>query len=120
MFSKKFEQQSGGGANLLQSAVDNPDQRIARELDLWGTSLAELCVAVSTSLFNIAWYTIQTWLVTGWQGPALIFAFFVASTFFWVDPEEEIIGVQMTQMMPSSAYPMRVQFQQLAYAAIDW
>ncbi|HAE28798.1 serine hydrolase domain-containing protein [Hyphomonas adhaerens] len=44
----------------------------------------------------------------------------LASTFFWVDPEEEIIGVQMTQMMPSSAYPMRVQFQQLAYAAIDW
>ena len=44
----------------------------------------------------------------------------LASTFFWIDPEEEIIGIQMTQLMPSSSYPMRPQFQQLAYAAIDW
>ncbi len=44
----------------------------------------------------------------------------LASTFFWVDPVEEIIGIQMTQLMPSSTYPMRPQFQQLAYAAIDW
>lgn len=44
----------------------------------------------------------------------------LASTFFWIDPVEEIIGIQMTQLMPSSTYPMRPQFQQLAYAAIDW
>ena len=44
----------------------------------------------------------------------------LASTFFWIDPEEEIIGIQMTQLMPSSTYPMRPQFQQLAYAAVDW
>lgn len=44
----------------------------------------------------------------------------LASTFFWIDPVEEIIGLQMTQLMPSSTYPLRPQFQQLAYAAIDW
>lgn len=44
----------------------------------------------------------------------------LASTFFWVDPVEELIGIQMTQLMPSSTYPMRPQFQQLAYAAVDW
>ncbi|HPF22647.1 MAG: serine hydrolase domain-containing protein [Hyphomonas sp.] len=44
----------------------------------------------------------------------------LASTFFWIDPEEEIIGIQMTQLMPSSTYPLRAQLQQLAYAAIDW
>lgn len=44
----------------------------------------------------------------------------LASTFFWIDSEEEIIGVQATQLMPSSTYPMRMQFQQLVYAAIDW
>ncbi len=44
----------------------------------------------------------------------------LASTFFWIDPEEEMIAIQMTQMMPSSSYPIRPQFQQLAYAAIDW
>jgi CubicO group peptidase (beta-lactamase class C family) len=44
----------------------------------------------------------------------------LASTFFWIDPAEEIIAIQMTQMIPSSTYPIRPQFQQLTYAAIDW
>ncbi len=44
----------------------------------------------------------------------------LASTFFWIDPEEELIAIQATQLMPSSTYPMRMQFQQLVYAAIDW
>ncbi len=43
----------------------------------------------------------------------------LASTYFWIDPEEQIIGVQMTQLIPSSTYPVRSQFQQLAYAAIE-
>ena len=42
----------------------------------------------------------------------------LASTFFWIDPEEDMIGIQMTQMIPSSSYPIRPQFQQLAYASI--
>ena len=44
----------------------------------------------------------------------------LASTFFWIDPEEELIAIQMTQLMPSSTYPIRPQLQQLVYAAIDW
>ncbi|MEO0981889.1 MAG: serine hydrolase domain-containing protein [Pseudomonadota bacterium] len=43
----------------------------------------------------------------------------LASTFFWIDPEEELIAIQMTQLMPSGAYPIRPQFQQLVYAAIE-
>ena len=42
----------------------------------------------------------------------------MASTFFWIDPEEDLIGIMMTQLMPSGAYPIRPQFQQLVYAAI--
>jgi len=42
----------------------------------------------------------------------------MASTFFWIDPEEDLIGIMMTQLMPSSAYPIRPQFQQLVYAAV--
>ncbi len=42
----------------------------------------------------------------------------LASTFFWIDPEEDIIAIQMTQMIPSSAYPIRPQFQSLVYASI--
>ncbi len=41
-----------------------------------------------------------------------------ASTFFWIDPAEELVGILMTQLMPSAAYPLRPQFQQLTYAAI--
>ena len=42
----------------------------------------------------------------------------MASTFFWIDPEEDLIGIMMTQLMPSSAFPIRPQFQQLVYAAV--
>lgn len=44
----------------------------------------------------------------------------LASTFFWIDPEEEMIAIQATQMIPSGAYPIRPQLQQLVYAAVDW
>ena len=41
-----------------------------------------------------------------------------ASTFFWIDPREEIIGIFMTQFMPSDYFPVRAQLQQLTYAAL--
>jgi len=44
----------------------------------------------------------------------------LANTFFWIDYEEELIAIQATQMIPSGCYPLRPQFQQLVYAAIDW
>lgn len=44
----------------------------------------------------------------------------LANTFFWIDPEEELIAIQATQMIPSGCYPIRPQFQQLVYAALDW
>lgn len=31
----------------------------------------------------------------------------VFSTFFWIDPIERLIGIFMTQLLPSSAYPVR-------------
>ena len=42
----------------------------------------------------------------------------MASTFFWIDPEEDLIGIMMTQLMPSASYPIRPQFQQLVYASV--
>jgi CubicO group peptidase (beta-lactamase class C family) len=44
----------------------------------------------------------------------------LANTFFWIDPVEELIAIQATQMIPSGCYPIRPQFQHLVYAAIDW
>ena len=43
----------------------------------------------------------------------------LASTLFWVDPEEELIVIFMTQFMPSSTFNFRGQLESLVYAALD-
>jgi CubicO group peptidase (beta-lactamase class C family) len=40
-----------------------------------------------------------------------------ASTFFWVDPKEELAVILMTQLLPSSAYPIRRELRTLVYSA---
>ena len=46
----------------------------------------------------------------GWGG--------AASTAFWIDPLEEITVIFMTQLLPSSAWPLRTQLRQLVYSAL--
>ncbi len=41
-----------------------------------------------------------------------------ASTAFWVDPVEDLTAVFMTQLLPSSTYPLRSQLRQLVYSAL--
>ncbi|MGJ5133019.1 serine hydrolase domain-containing protein [Bradyrhizobium oligotrophicum] len=41
-----------------------------------------------------------------------------ASTAFWIDPAEELITIFMTQVLPSSAYPIRRELRTMVYAAI--
>jgi CubicO group peptidase (beta-lactamase class C family) len=41
-----------------------------------------------------------------------------ASTTFWVDPAEQLTVTFFTQLMPSSAYPIRPQLRQLVYQAL--
>jgi CubicO group peptidase (beta-lactamase class C family) len=42
----------------------------------------------------------------------------VASTAFWVDPAEEMIVIMMTQLLPSSTYPIRRELRVLSYQAV--
>lgn len=42
-----------------------------------------------------------------------------ASTFFLVDPQEEMSLVFLTQLIPSSLYPLRRQLRSLVYAALE-
>ncbi|HVT64054.1 MAG TPA: serine hydrolase domain-containing protein [Mycobacteriales bacterium] len=42
----------------------------------------------------------------------------MASTAFWVDPAEDLVVTFMTQLMPSSTYPIRSQLRQLVYQAL--
>jgi len=46
----------------------------------------------------------------GWGG--------AASTTFWVDPAEDLTFVFMTQLLPSSTYPLRNELRQLIYTAL--
>lgn len=41
-----------------------------------------------------------------------------ASTYFFVDPAEELVVVLLTQLMPSSSYPIRRELRVLAYQSI--
>jgi CubicO group peptidase (beta-lactamase class C family) len=41
-----------------------------------------------------------------------------ASTTFWVDPAEQLTVTFFTQLMPSSAYPIRPQLRQLVYQSL--
>ncbi len=42
----------------------------------------------------------------------------VASTFFWVDPSEELTVVFLSQLIPSSTWPVRRQLRTMVYAAV--
>lgn len=41
-----------------------------------------------------------------------------ASTAFWIDPVEDMIVICLTQLMPSSAYPIRRELRVLTYQAL--
>ena len=41
-----------------------------------------------------------------------------ASTAFWVDPVEHVTVVFMTQLMPSTSYPIRRELRTLVYSAL--
>ncbi len=46
----------------------------------------------------------------GWAG--------IATTYFFIDPQEEMIGISMAQLLPPETHPIRYFFHQLAYQAI--
>ncbi|WP_425905205.1 serine hydrolase domain-containing protein [Nitrobacter sp. TKz-YC02] len=46
----------------------------------------------------------------GWGG--------AATTSFWIDPAEDLITIFMTQVIPSTAYPIRRELRTMVYAAI--
>jgi CubicO group peptidase (beta-lactamase class C family) len=41
-----------------------------------------------------------------------------ASTFFWVDPAAQLTAVFMTQLLPSTTYPLRSELRPLVYQAL--
>jgi CubicO group peptidase (beta-lactamase class C family) len=41
----------------------------------------------------------------------------MASTYFWIDPREQLIVIFMTQLMPSTLYNLRRELRTLVYSA---
>ena len=46
----------------------------------------------------------------GWGG--------YAETFFWIDPQEDLIAILMTQYLPSQIYPIRKEFRTAVYQSL--
>ena len=46
----------------------------------------------------------------GWGG--------AASTTFWIDPAEDLVVIFLTQLLPSSTYPIRRELRALVYQAL--
>lgn len=43
----------------------------------------------------------------------------IFNTYYWVDPQEQLIGILMTQVFPNDHLNIRKEFKRLAYEAID-
>jgi CubicO group peptidase (beta-lactamase class C family) len=65
----------------------------------WATTIAPATARLRGSLGDIFW-----------SG--------MANTFFWCDPAEQLIGIFMTQILPSEVYPLQAQIRALTYDAI--
>jgi CubicO group peptidase (beta-lactamase class C family) len=69
--------------------------------------------------FGLGWATtIDTASARLRGSPGDVFWSGMANTFFWCDPAEQLIGIFMTQILPSEVYPLQVQIRSLAYDAI--
>lgn len=66
--------------NVLDSNVDNPDQRMTQDVDKLCSSLATITTKVIIAPFQIGYYTYKTYVGTGWLGPVSIYAFFFVGT----------------------------------------
>lgn len=42
-----------------------------------------------------------------------------ASTYFWIDPKEDLIVIFLTQLLPSDTYPLRRELRTLVYSAFE-
>jgi CubicO group peptidase (beta-lactamase class C family) len=69
--------------------------------------------------FGLGWASTIDPLVAQLRGnPGDAFWSGMANTFFWCDPSEELIGVFMTQLLPSETYPLQKQIRALVYDAL--
>ena len=117
----------GGGSNLvLTRDVDE----VVLKVEVGGLRLVETRddAFIVEAGAGLGWHDVVTETVErGWPGlenlaliPGTVGDLSwggAASTAFWIDPKEELIAILMTQLLPSSAYPIRRELRTLVYSA---
>eukprot|EP01119_Soliformovum_irregulare_P001270 TRINITY_DN109_c0_g2_i1.p1 TRINITY_DN109_c0_g2~~TRINITY_DN109_c0_g2_i1.p1 ORF type:complete len:597 (-),score=178.71 TRINITY_DN109_c0_g2_i1:125-1915(-) len=63
--------------NMIDSHIDNPDQRITQDVDNFSTSLAQVISSFITAPSIVVWYTWKTWKTIGWYAPLIVGGYFV-------------------------------------------
>ncbi|XP_064113908.1 lysosomal cobalamin transporter ABCD4-like isoform X2 [Macrobrachium nipponense] len=66
--------------NVLNTTIDNPDQRMTQDVDKLCFTLAGITTKVIISPFQIGYYTHQTFAVAGWLGLLAIYGMFFVGT----------------------------------------
>ena len=68
--------------------------------------------------FGLGFATTMGQVATGGLGCGDFYWGGAASTIFWVDPEEDLTVVFMTQLMPSNTFNFRGQLKNIIYGAM--
>lgn len=61
--------------------VDNPDQRITQDVDKFAETLRQIVTNLIIAPVMVVYYTYKCWIVTGFAGPLLIYAYFLLGSF---------------------------------------
>ncbi|KAL1440262.1 hypothetical protein MTO96_044990 [Rhipicephalus appendiculatus] len=66
--------------NVVETGIDNPDQRITQDVDRLCQVLCDIVPTLLISPFTIAYYSYQSFSVAGYIGPLAVFVYFIIST----------------------------------------
>jgi len=61
---------------LLDKRVDNPDQRVTRDVEAFSKAMGTILEKLFQSPTNVITYTVLTYKSLGWQGPLFCYAYF--------------------------------------------
>ncbi|CAN7997248.1 unnamed protein product [Ixodes hexagonus] len=66
--------------NVLETTLDNPDQRMTQDVDRFCRKLAETLPPTFVAPFTTSYYIYKAYQVSGWMGPVSTFVFFLIFT----------------------------------------
>ncbi|KAG0410430.1 hypothetical protein HPB47_012449 [Ixodes persulcatus] len=66
--------------NVLETTLDNPDQRMSQDVDRFCRKLAEALPPTFVAPFTTCYYIYKAYQVSGWMGPVSTFLFFMVFT----------------------------------------